>query len=145
VTVIPLRSAELGRWRLAISDAVSRLHFSVQLGPDGSVLVAHMTSEADHEIASLTARALIETDRTLAADFLDRMAAPTVAILIAIAFRDRLLDLMTEAAVSTRSRPHALTLANASLAYAEALGLVLREVLDHKGPGDIRARAEGAR
>ena len=64
MTVVPIKSAELGRWRLAINPAVSRLWFTVDhAGSQPRLVVAVRESHSETEVDLTMMRALIELDR----------------------------------------------------------------------------------
>jgi hypothetical protein len=144
VTVVHLKSAELGRWCIAINEAAALLSFGVVWVFDEAVLVATVEGDEQSEIGSMVCRALIEVHKALAPEVTERLADPTASILIAIALRDRLLDLLTETVVPITSRPGALNPENARRAYAAALGTALRDVLEREGPAAVRTLAETA-
>jgi hypothetical protein len=145
VTVIDLKSAELGRWRIAINAATEQLSLSVVRVFDEAGLVATIGGDEESEVAGIAGRALVEVHKALAPEVTERLADPTAAILVAIAMRDRLLDLLTERVVPITSRPGALNPENARRAYAAALGAVLRDMLEREGPAAVRTLAEGGK
>jgi hypothetical protein len=138
MTVVPLKSAELGRWRLAVGLAVFRLRFRVDRRFGQAKLIAEVDDAgAQTEIEQTVAQALIELDRGFAPEVTDRMADPTAAVVIAIAFRDRLLDLLCEDFAIARSRRGVLDSINTAAAYADALGAALRTVIETDGTAAV--------
>ena len=142
--VVPLKSAELGRWRLAISAAVLRLSFGVDRRFDRPTLVVQFRGgEGEYGLESIVGRALIGLDKRLATDAADS-TGPNGVIAVAVAFRGRLLELMSGNLVPIRSGRGVLEPVNAGLAYAEVLGAVLKTILESDGPDAVRALVDAS-
>ena len=140
MTVVPLKSAELGRWRLAISAAVLRLSFGVDRRLAQPELVVQLRGrEGEYSVEPTVGRALLALDRRLATEVADTPSGRNPALTVAVVFRERLLELMLGNTVSARSGHAVLEPINAGLAYAEALGAVLKTILESDGPDAVRA------
>jgi hypothetical protein len=146
MTVVPIKSAELGRWRLAINPAVSRLWFTVDhAGPQPQLVVEVRETHSETEVDLAIVRALIELDREFSRESAGR--APDAPVLIAVALRDRLLDLFAQSAMSeetlrARSRERLLDPFDMAQAYRDALGAVLRAIVEGDGPDAVRMLAK---
>jgi hypothetical protein len=140
MNVVPHKSAELGRWRLAISAAVLRLSFDVDRRFDRPELLVRLRAgEGKYGLESIVGRALIGLNRRLATQVVDHRTDPNPAIVVAVVFRARLLELMSGDVIAMGSGRGFLEPIKAGLAYAEALGAVLKTILESDGPDAVRA------
>jgi hypothetical protein len=141
MNVIPLKSAELGRWRLAIRAAVLQLSFAVDRSGDQPQLRVQLRGGGDggYGLESIVGRALIELDKQLETDFVDHRTDPNAISVVAVVFRARLLGLMSGTVVPVGTGRAVVEPINAGLAYAEVLGAVLKAILESDGPDAVRA------
>ena len=140
MTVIPLKSAELGRWRLAISAMVLRLSFGLdRLSDPPRLLVQLRDGPSLSQSEELVGRALIQLDKALAPDGAIYGTYPNAALNVALGCRARMLARMSENIVPMRPRHSLLQPINDGLAYADALGAVLKTMVESDGPDAIRA------
>ena len=145
MTVVRLQSAETVRWRLAIISAAAELSF-IMLDHEGTpLLIAEACDQDQNKTARLAALALIEIHKALSPDNLERLGDSSPHTVIAIALRDHLFNLMTGRVPSIESSADLRTPDNARRAYAEALGLLLKQLLGREGPEAVLALADRGR
>jgi hypothetical protein len=143
MNVVPIKSAELGRWRLAISEAVPRLSFLVDHRPAGPKLVAQLRGqEGRGPIECEVARALIELHEQLSSSVTDDRSGANDVMIVAVVFRERLLNLMIPDAEPLRSGRTMMESMRAPHTYADALGALLKTILESDGPAAVRALAQ---
>ena len=104
-------------------------------------MVQFRGGEGEYSLEPIVGRALIGLDKRLATDAA-YSTDPNGVIAVAVAFRGRLLELMSGNLVPIRSGRGVLEPVNAGLAYAEVLGAVLKTILESDGPEAVRALAE---
>jgi hypothetical protein len=96
----------------------------------------------EYSLESIVGGALIGLDKRLAIDIGDGRTDTDAMIVVAVVFRERLLELMSGELAPMRPGRGVLEPINAGLAYAEVLGAVLKTILESDGPDAVRALVE---
>lgn len=134
MAVIPLKSTELGRWRIAIDAMARSLTFSVFRSADAPLLLIEIPDKlCRDDIEELAARALVQMDSMLRLEKLSTLHLPSGALIAAAMLRERLLDRLTDNVVSIGAKPRRGSTGEAGSTYATALAGAVKELMDREG------------